>query len=109
MEAIPCAHCACCTSKPRPHKSVEINTRLEPERNLQDWMGIGGQGDWVDEKPHPRYSKNFQDDHFYNTRGIWGNFQVGCGSQSTSIGLHHIRHHQATNNKVAASEARTVA
>ena len=40
---------------------------------------------------------------------IWGNFQVGCGSQSTSIGLHHIRHHQATNNKVAASEARTVA
>lgn len=31
------------------------------------------------EKPDPRYSKNFQDDHFYNTRGIWGTFKLVVG------------------------------
>ena len=77
---------------------------------------IGGLGDWGigvmknQTQYIPRISRMTISYHFYNTRGIWGNFQVGCGSRSTEkIGFHHIRHHQATNNKVAASEARTVA
>ena len=31
---------ACCTSKPRPHKSVEISTRLVPERNLEAFRAL---------------------------------------------------------------------
>ena len=73
---------------------MEINTRLEPERNLWDW----GLGDWVDEN-------HIQDLHFYNTkRDLLGKLS-GClwvshcqPALNSIIFSGIIRHHPATSS-----------